>query len=400
MDNNPTTQPREAREAATMATEDLKPGAPPQQKAPASRLAYIDNLRILLTVLVVLHHAALTYGNIPLWFYSEPAQDPTGGLLDLLVALNQTFFMGFFFLVSGIFVPGSLDRRGARSFMRGRLVRLGVPLVLFLLLLRPVINAGTYLEQATQEMPYWLYYLISWDPGPMWFVETLLVFSLAYVLVRRFRPPEHARIARQRTGRLPGPVAIAGFTLVLVGLTYAWRILVPSGTYWPVVGLPTPTYLPQYVLLFTAGALAYRRGWFDAIPRVAGWGGLATAVAALVVLFPLSMATWESATQPGSLESLASAAFENVFTVGIILFLLWLFQRRFNQQGRFGRFLSDNAYAVYFLHALVLVTLGYALSGWDAPAIAKFAALAALAIPATWGGAALLRSLPRANRVF
>lgn len=384
-----------------MATRDPFPGHVRQvENAPRGRLAHIDNLRILLTVFVVLHHAALTYGNIPLWFYAEPAQDPTGGALDAFVLLNQTFFMGFFFLVSGIFVPGSADRRGARSFLRGRLVRLGVPLLLFLLLLRPLINAGTSIEEPASEMPYWLYYFVSWDPGPMWFVETLLVFGLAYLLIRRVRPPDPERIARRWTGRLPGPASIAGFTLGLVALTYLWRVLVPATTYWPVVGLPTPAFLPQYVLLFTVGVLAYRRGWFDAIPRAAGWGGLAVAIASLVFLAPPALASLETVLLPGTWGSLLMAAFENTFAVGAILFLLWLFQSRFDHQGPLGRFLSDNAYAVYFLHTAVLFACGHLLSWWEAPALVKFMGLAALALPVSWGCAALLRSLPRADRVF
>ncbi|QVQ53432.1 acyltransferase family protein [Spiractinospora alimapuensis] len=366
----------------------------------ASRLAYIDNLRVLLTVLVVLHHAALTYGNIPMWFYAEPANDASGGLLDVFVGLNQTYFMGLFFMVSGIFVPGSVDRRGSKSFLRGRLVRLGVPLLLFLLLMRPIIAVSGYLDDAAGELPYWLYLLITWTPGPMWFVEALLVFSLAYVMIRSFRPPEHTLIAQRRTGRLPGPVAIAGFTLVLIAATYLWRLLVPIGSYWPIVGLPTPDYLAQYALLFTVGALAYRRGWFDAIPRAAGLGGLATVIAALVLLAPIAGTSFEEAMVRGSFASLVMSTFESVFAVGMILFLLWLFQRFVNRQGHFGRFLSDNAYAVYFLHTLVLVAIGVALSGWDAPAVTKFAALAVLAVPTTWIGAALIRAIPGATRVF
>ena len=33
--------------------------------------------------------------------------------LTLLTAVNQAFFMGFFFLVSGYFTPGSYDRKGS-----------------------------------------------------------------------------------------------------------------------------------------------------------------------------------------------------------------------------------------------------------------------------------------------
>lgn len=115
--------------------------APPTTTTPGpttrARLFFVDNLRVVLTVLVVLHHAALTYSNIPLWYYTEPAQDPSGHVLDLFIMLNQTFFMGMFFLLAGYFVPGAADRRGRHGFTRERLVRLGVPLLLFVVLLRP-----------------------------------------------------------------------------------------------------------------------------------------------------------------------------------------------------------------------------------------------------------------------
>ncbi|WP_017591643.1 acyltransferase family protein [Nocardiopsis potens] len=375
----------------------VRPAPAPSGPAPRPRLAYIDNLRILLTVLVVLHHCAVTYGNIPAWFYTEPAQDPSGVALDLLVIFDQAFFMGFFFLLSGFFTPGSADRKGARPFLRDRLVRLGVPLLLFVLLMRPLLTYGIYTELAAGELPYWLFYILSWDAGPMWFVEVLLVFCLAHLLIRRFRAPQEARIAERRTGRMPGPAAVLGFTAGLTALTFLWRLPVPTGTYWPVVGLPTPYFLPQYALMFAAGALAFRRGWFDSVPRAAGWGGLAMAVFAAAMLFPLSGGT---GVLPGAWGTLSGAAFESVFAVGTVLFLLRLFQRFFDRQGPFARFLSANAFAVYFLHSPILVGIGYALSGWEAPAAAKFGAMAVLALPLCWGAAHLMRSLPFAKRVF
>ena len=66
---------------------------------PAPRLHYVDHLRVLLTALVILHHAAITYGAPGGWYYRE---DPVNGLaaevlLVLFVATNQAYFMGFFF---------------------------------------------------------------------------------------------------------------------------------------------------------------------------------------------------------------------------------------------------------------------------------------------------------------
>lgn len=55
---------------------------------------------------------------------------------------------GFFFLISGFFTPASFDRKGGRAFVRDRLLRLGVPLLVFLLLLRPLVTLPQYLASS------------------------------------------------------------------------------------------------------------------------------------------------------------------------------------------------------------------------------------------------------------
>ncbi|MEV4112489.1 acyltransferase family protein [Nonomuraea sp. NPDC049695] len=353
---------------------------------PRTRLHSIDNLRTVLTVLVVAHHVAVTYGNIPLWYYTEPAKDPSGGLLDLLVTFNQAFFMGFFFLISGFFTPGSYDRKGSRAFVRDRLVRLGIPLLLFILLLRPLVNFGDYAR--VDGMPYWKFYLRSWDPGPMWFAEVLIVFALVYALWRSRRAPLESR---------PAPLRFRSVALFVVGLavaTFLWRIPVPTGTYVPVLGLPTPNFLPQYVSMFVLGCVAFRRGWFETLPARAGRLGLVAAGVSTAVLLPPAVMT------SGAVASALMAAWESAFAVSMVIGLSVLFRERFAEQGPRGRFLSDHAFTVYIIHPLVLVAVAYALRPLEAIAIVKFAMALVVALPLCWGLAYLVRSLPGAKRVL
>ncbi|MFD3683738.1 acyltransferase [Nocardiopsis sp. NPDC058631] len=383
--------------------------SPEPAQPPPRRLHHVDNLRVALTVLVVLHHVALTYGNIPVWFYTEPAQDPTGGLLDLLVIINQTYFMGLFFLLAGYFVPGAADRRGRGGFVRERLVRLGVPLLLFVLLVRPLVTTGAYqlyVEGAAAqgaEMPYWLFYLVSFDPGPMWFVEVLLVLSLTYVMVRGFR---------ERRGAVAGPLArpedtaplrwsgpVLAFTVGLAAVSLLWHWVNPA-PYWPFVGLPSPDYLPQYVALFTVGVFAYRGNWFTRLPDRAGWYGLATAVLGLLAFLALSVLLGPAAGESGVAAALFQRVAESFFSVGVTLALMVFFRRFLDRRTRFSGFLVDNAFAVYFLHPLVLVGLGMALGGWEAAAVVKFLVVAALAIPLCWASAAAVRAVPGARRIL
>jgi hypothetical protein len=73
-----------------------------------TRLVFVDHLRLLLTIQVVVHHLAVTYSGLPLRYYTELTESPTTFvLLTLLLLLNQGYFMGLFFMFSGYFVPGS-----------------------------------------------------------------------------------------------------------------------------------------------------------------------------------------------------------------------------------------------------------------------------------------------------
>ena len=77
-------------------------------------LYYIDYLRVVLTVLVILHHSSITYGGQGSWYYIQSSGNkftPTVGLLSLFTGVNQAYFMGFFFLISGYFTPESSDVR-------------------------------------------------------------------------------------------------------------------------------------------------------------------------------------------------------------------------------------------------------------------------------------------------
>ncbi len=100
------------------------------------KIFYIDNLKILLTVLVILHHTFITFGAPGGWYYTQKTTQ-MGALIPMtmFVAINQAFFMGFFFFLSAYFIAPSYNRKGAGRFVGDRLLRLGVPLVFYSLVL-------------------------------------------------------------------------------------------------------------------------------------------------------------------------------------------------------------------------------------------------------------------------
>jgi fucose 4-O-acetylase-like acetyltransferase len=361
------------------------------------RRPWPDNLRVFLIILVLAHHCALTYGHLPIWPYTETAapQDRAAGALDLLVYVNQAWFMGMFFLISGLFVPGSADRRGLRSFVRGRLLRLGVPYLIFLLVLRPLFTLPVYLAvPAAQRPAYAVFYATSVDSGPSWFLLVLLLFSLGYAAVRSLGAPGADRLVVP--GVRPGLGAALLLGLGLGVVSGCWRLLVPEASYWPVIGLPSPAYLPQYLVCFVVGVLAARRGWLD---RLTTRDAL---VAVPVALVTGAVGLTLGLTAPGLGAGFPAAILLSVFAAALITALLVLFRSRLDVTNPVLRSASANAFAVYLIHPAVLVWVAVVISPLVAalPHLGRFAVLLVVGCGVCWLLAILVRRLPGARRII
>ena len=87
--------------------------AAPVVRAATGRLLFIDNIRVFLTVLVIMHHLTITYAGTGSWYYLEGRQDTVVDALgSWFCAVNQSYFMGLFLLVSAYFIPAPTTARG------------------------------------------------------------------------------------------------------------------------------------------------------------------------------------------------------------------------------------------------------------------------------------------------
>ena len=154
----------------------------PSAAAP-SRVLFIDNVRWVMILLVLSMHAAVTYSPFGSWYYREHPPIGMAGKLFFVTyqALLQGFFMALLFFVAGYFVPRSFDAKGARSFLTGRLVRLGLPTLLFVALLGPLTEYLVHpwpLQSLGRELSsYVLGGAFLSGTGPLWFCAALMIFS-------------------------------------------------------------------------------------------------------------------------------------------------------------------------------------------------------------------------------
>jgi Acyltransferase family len=103
---------------------------------------------------------------------------------------NEPFFMSLMFLLSGLFVWQSIGRKGVRTFLQQRALRLGGPFVVASVL-APLAYYPAYLQttaRATHSFwPQWMS-LGVWYSGPVWFVWVLLVFDCAAAALITYLP--------------------------------------------------------------------------------------------------------------------------------------------------------------------------------------------------------------------
>lgn len=234
--------------------------------------------------LVVNMHACVTYSHVGDWYLTEPPEPGMAVKIGFLFwqAHLQAFFMGMLFFVAGNFAHHSLIRRGPRRFIGERLMRLGLPSLLYMLVIHPFIVFVLLGHVHGLDRPSLgaLYgrYLVSGrflrGNGPLWFALALLVFCLVLAGWRALRPQPAQ--GGQASTQPPGTGRLLALAVLLVAATFLTRLVQPMGTN---VSNFQLCFFPQYIAAFAVGVLAGKNGWLEALvasrqAQVAGWLGL------------------------------------------------------------------------------------------------------------------------------
>src|ERR1700682_1256138 len=157
-----------------------KPDGSNQAAMAGPRIAAFDRARTLVILLVLLHHSVINYT-----YFGHG--DPSRWLgFELVVLFNDTFFMAFMFLISGLFVRDSLARKGAAIFLRDRAWRLGVPFLISVFVLMPIAYYPSFLRYHLPDttdfnFPHFWWRTITvgpWPSGPAWFLWVLLALDV------------------------------------------------------------------------------------------------------------------------------------------------------------------------------------------------------------------------------
>jgi glucans biosynthesis protein C len=381
-----------------------------------SSSAALANLRGFVILIVVAFHSVLAYlgsnaagqppfDDPPFQWVATPIVDTQRWFgFDLFCAFNYVYLMHFMFFLSGLFVWSSLTRKGSKTFLYERVLRLGVPFAFGTALLMPIAHYPVYYITATDPSwsafwPHWTA-LPFWTSGPLWFLWFLLVLSAIAAAIYRIAPGAGQWLgrlsdtAREHPGRYYAALvvisAIAYVPLAAVFAPWQWLKFGPFGF--------QPAYSLHYVVFYFAGIGVGVHGIERGLlaqdgPLAKHWGKWVAAALGTFLLWIIPTAlTTEGYALPG-LKTIADLGLV-LATAANCFALAGLFLRFAATQSPALHSLSANAYGIYLIHYVFVVWLQFAMLGLALPAVMKALIVFSGTLAASWGLSAAIRRMP------
>lgn len=372
-----------------------------------ARRPWIDNLKVLLITLIIAIHGVLSYaGTVEVWTYTEfrevTLNPVTEAVLFGLVAPFGFFMIALLFLVAGLLTPGSVQRKGVRRFTTDRLLRLGVPFLVFVFLLEPTLTYA--LEHPLGDAPgSWMQEYLgvekSLDTGPLWFVGVLLIYSLAYAAWVAIRP--------ERGPRAPTPITwrrLLVIAAIVAVSSFLVRLVYPYGSE---AGRSDLNFWewPACIAAFALGVVATRQGWLEQVPDHLRRQCRTVTLFALAGMACLLLAAGvadrvEAALGGWNVLAALFATLEAPLTICGPVWLLAAAQRHLDRRYRWDTFFNRACYAAFIVQGFVLIGLAAALRGVTAPAEIKAVVVASGGVAGSYALAWLLLQIPGVKRVL
>jgi glucan biosynthesis protein C len=307
----------------------------------------IDWLRVGAVYLLLLFHSARPFDHGG-WHIENQQQSVA---VDMLNGAIHQWQMPLLFTLAGWSVTVSLQRRGARGYLRERRDRLLVPLVFGCVALIPFARYAEYRHKGEGEegfvefLPSFFTSLDTFTWMHLWFLSYLLVFSLLYLPLF-----EALRRREWRVERVPPWVlyaAIVPFAAVQLGLRWRWPGYQNLYDDW--------ANFAYFSLFFVAGFLLTRLPALEqAVQREYRRAGL-IGLAALAGMAAIALGGMEeSPAGYAGIQSLSA-----VSGVCLVMALLGLGARHLAPRSGGLAYARESAMPVYVIHQVVIVLLAW-----------------------------------------
>jgi surface polysaccharide O-acyltransferase-like enzyme len=385
------------------------------QTTATGRIVALDRARTFITLLVVVHHSVVNYTH----FGNGDRMRWLG--FDLVVLFNDSFFMAFMFLVSGLFVHDSLARRGAANYLCHRAWRLGVPLLISIFVLIPLAYYSSFLRYhlpGTTDFNFfhfWWHTLAigPWPSGQSWFLWVLLAFDIIAVAVWSITPRILRAFGLLIFALRDHPfTAFVAFLIVSIVTYLPMHLAFGDGSWFEPGHYPFPIQTSR-VLLYPAyfftgvgiGAVILRGGVLAENGEIASrrfiWLAFAVLFYVAILLLVYAHHNWiaDFASPPLPWKMAYGLAFAT-FSAAMALTVLAASLRLAQTNLRLLDAMQPSAYGIYLLHYVFIIWLQYAVYDPPFPAVVKFAIVFTGTLSMSWALTVLLRKVPALARMI
>lgn len=342
--------------------------------AGAERLHHLDALRAL-TMFLILPAHALTLISLQ--------RNGWNNLEASVFWAIHVFRLPLFFLVAGFFAALVLDSQGFPRLLRNRAVRIGVPLVLGVLTVAPLLSlgfhaasGGTFRPQATVLSTF-----TTPRPSYLWFLWYLMLLYAGALVVRQAlgNREELGTVLREAwtwvlSHRL-GPILLAIPTAALLYRQPTWMASTPHDTF-----IPNPDLLAYYAIFFASGWTIFVTPGLRNSIELKPWGYVALAALALPAALALYLMQSEPAIGDGRWFHVLALLLLSVATWSIVLGLLGISRRFLKAHNPRLRYLADASYWIYLSHLLPMTVFAALILGLNIPDGLRFVLLIAVTL--------------------
>lgn len=318
------------------------------------RLYYVDWLRILVILSLIPFHAALTYIKFGTVYIKFPVSGMAAIPFTIIPALLSDFFMTLLFFLSGIASFYSFKSRKSNLYIKERVKKLLLPLILGTALLCPVQAYmkgiyegfhGSFVQFVPQFFsPKIVYYL---GYAHLWFLLYLFVFSLICVpLFKRWQNKIYiekisAFITKGNRIFIPIIFIIAAEFILRPFFTGKQTLIMDWAN--------DVVYLSMFIFGYLYAADSAIQN------RVKKLFNLSKAVG-LLALVPILFANymWEVNNSKAVYLTVLWALAKGFYECSAIVFLLCIASRHLNKESKQVKYLSKASFPIYIFHFLPL----------------------------------------------
>ena len=329
------------------------------------RKHWLDNLRWVTVLLVLLYHVIYFYNNKGVFggiggFGDGPQYQ------DVVMYILYPWFMPLLFLLAGISARYALEKYPAKDWFKARTRKLLVPGTIGLLVFHWMVgyfNTAVAAKSGVFDgMPgigRYLMWAVS-GTGPLWFIQDLWLFSLILLLIRKLDP-------ENRFHEWCGKLGIVWIILLGVLFWAGEQTLIrnprpesPDG----LLNLYKPVF---YLIPFLLGYFVFSHEQVqDRLGRI--WIPLLGCAAAAGIALIVTTFGQDN-TSPQYLGSPLNCLYGWLMCLAMIA---W-FRTRFDRTSAFADYMTRSSFGIYIVHYLVIASLGYMMKVYtDLPPVAMY----------------------------